>query len=280
MRGLTRLADAGVARRNQARRGEVMANGTSTANLPHSLAKAMECLVGFEAPSGPFDPNGAWEHRYAVWIVLPESQFGKTTPFGAFRIRRQPAGGDAARLEVSLASVQGGNRSSCYRAEARITCATDRLSTPRAWELRTVILDRNNKPIAGTEARETNEVAGGVIRRRGKVERTMPAPKAFTSNWSLFDAIQRLPGNEVEPMTFDMFEELDLLKPNQRLAYRRTVEMALGGKLVKVHGFEQIGEGILPYTYWLDDQRRLLMAIGGLRAFIFNPSAEIPEVIR
>jgi hypothetical protein len=255
-----------------------MGNETSRASLPHSLAKAVECLEGFRAPSGPFDPNGAWEHKYAVWIVLPESQFGKTTPFGALRIRREPAGADAARLEVSLAAIQGANRSSCYRAEAKMTCATDRLSTPRAWELRTAIVDRNNKPIPGTEAQETGEVAGGVIRWRRKTARTMPAPKAFTSNWALFDAIQRLPGNEAEPMTFDLFEEMDLLKPNQRLAYRRSIEMALGGKPVKLHGFDQIGEGILPYTYWLDDQRRVLMAIGGLRAFIFDPSAEIPEV--
>ena len=214
-----------------------LANPASATNLPHSLAKVQECLAGFEAPSGPFDPNGEWEHRYAVWIVLPESQFGKTAAFGALRIRRQPAG-DAARLEVSLAAIQGANRSSCYRAEARITCATDRLSTPRAWELRTVMLDVKNKTIEGTEAQETGEVAGGVMRWRRKGERTMTAPKEFTSNWSLFDAIQRLPGNEAGPMVFDMFEEMDLLKPNQRLAYRQTIEMPVDGKTVKLHGFE------------------------------------------
>ena len=262
-----------------------MGNETSRASLPHSLAKAVECLEGFQAPSGPFDPNGAWEHKYALWIVLPESQFGATRRLGGFRIKRTPASANDATLQVDLAAVLGGRAfygkgTSCYRVSAQLTCATDRLSTPRSWDLRSMILYETNKPVPGTEARETGQVAEGMIRRRGArraKERTAPAPKAFTSNWSLFDAIQRLPGNEIAPMTFDMFEELDLLKPNQRLAYRQSIEMELGGKPVKLHGFEQIGEGILPYTYWLDDQRRVLMAIGGRRAFILDPSAEIPE---
>jgi hypothetical protein len=197
---------------------------------------------------------------------------------GAFRIRREPAGEDAAALDVTLAAKHGGRGAWIYRVEARLTCAVDQLATPRSWELRSLIMDPSGGIVTGTEAKEAGQVSEGTIRYRRKVERTMPAPKAFTSNWSLFDALQRLPGNDVEPMTFDLLEEMSLLKPNQRLVYRQTVETELGGQRTRLHGFEQMGEAILPYCYWLDDQRRLLIAVGGRRAYIFDPSAELPEV--
>ncbi|MBM4049677.1 MAG: hypothetical protein FJ279_31665 [Planctomycetes bacterium] len=69
-----------------------------------------------------------------------------------------------------------------------------------------------------------------------------------------------------------------MLKPNQRLAYRRSLELPLSDQKVKLHCFEHLGEGILPYEYWLDDQRRLLIAVSGMRAFIFDPTAQVAEV--
>ena len=262
-----------------------MGEPQKTASLPPSLAKVSAGLEKFQPPTGPFDPKGMWEHRYAIWVLYPEapgaasrlSNTRMSRAMGALRIRRQFAG-DAITLDVDLATKQGGRGIAVCHVSARVTCANDRLATPRSWQLRSVTLDQAGKPVEGTESQETGQIADGMIRRRSKSERAIPAPKAFTSNWSLFDALQRLPGDDVEPMTFDMLEEMDLLKPNHRLHYRQTVEVSLGGQPVKLHGFEQIGEGILPYTYWLDDQRRVLMAIGGRRAFILDPSAEIPEV--
>jgi len=46
---------------------------------------------------------------------------------------------------------------------------------------------------------------------------------------------------------------------------------------MRLHSFEQTGDGILPYSYWLDDQHRLLLAVGGVRTFVWDPSARLPE---
>ncbi len=253
--------------------------------LPHSLAKVSAFLKDFRPPTGPFDPAGEWEHRYSMWILYPDafggaallSQQTMSRDFGTLRLRRKPAGPEAFSLEVAQVTRQGGAGNFYYCVEARLTCATDRLATPQSWEMRSVMLDRERKPVEGTQVSKSAEVAGGAIRRRGRVERTVPAPKVFTSNWSLFDALQRLPGDEIQPMAFDMLEELDLLKPNQWLSFKSTFAAELGGKPVRLHGFSVIGQAILPYEYWLDDQRRVVMAIGGRRAYLFNPDAELPE---
>jgi len=46
---------------------------------------------------------------------------------------------------------------------------------------------------------------------------------------------------------------------------------------MRLHSFEQTGDGILPYSYWLDDQHRLLAAVGGVRTFIWDPTVKLPE---
>ncbi len=104
----------------------------------------------------------------------------------------------------------------------------------------------------------------------------MKAPKAFTGSWLLFDVVQRL-SFDTKPIQFDMLDDLERLKSRQRIAPGPTVEITVGGHHLSLHSFEQTGEGILPYCYWLDDQHRLLMAVGGLRAFIWDPTVQIPE---
>lgn len=247
-----------------------------TKPLPRSLAATAACLKELQPPTGAFDPNGSWEHHYAVWILYPKNSPYAQPPVksGGFRLRRKPVV-DGVSLDVSLATKMGGGRA-FYHTAAKITCAADELATPREWELRAEAL-LADAPVENTALRVSGKVAGGKIHLVASKERTLPAPKRFTSNWTLFDALQRLPGNDVELAQFAMFEEMDLLKPNQRLAYRQSLEVETAGGKVRLHGFEQIGEGILPYCYWLDDQRRLLLAVGGLRAFVFDPTASVPE---
>ena len=240
----------------------------------------MEALQGtvrhFQAPTDTFDPNGVWEHRYAIFTILPQSRFGSTKSDGGFRIRRTPAGAGNVNHEVCLATQQ--NDKTVYHAHAEITSTSDALATPRRWVLHAEIRSPSGQIEPETVLTQTGEVVSGKIRRRsGKAERSVLAPERFTSNWSLFDAVQRLPVEPHEPLRFDMFEELDLYKPNQRLMFRQTQTVALGGQTLRLHRFEQFGDGILPYTYWLDEQHRLLMAFGGLRAFLFDPSVRLPE---
>jgi hypothetical protein len=224
-----------------------------------------------------------------MWIVYPDvpgmpanphANAGMSRDFGTLRVRRKPVGANAIALEITQTTRQAGWGGFGHALEANVTCAADALCTPQSWDVRSVMLDQKHRPVQDTEWRKRGKVDGGAIRYAGKAERRMPAPKAYTSNWSLLDALQRLPGDDAKPTVFDLLEELDLLKPHQRLAFYRVVEMELGGKKTRLHGFSLIGEGILPYEFWLDDQRRVLLAIGGRRAYVFNPAAEVMEVKR
>ena len=43
-----------------------------------------------------------------------------------------------------------------------------------------------------------------------------------------------------------------------------------------MHWFHQIGYGVLPYEYWLDDRHRLLAVATHARAYLLDDGAEEP----
>jgi hypothetical protein len=71
-----------------------------------------------------------------------------------------------------------------------------------------------------------------------------------------------------------MLEGLSVLKENQRLSYRGFYQMKIGNKNIPLHCFVQLGSGILPCEYWLDDHHRLLVVTSMNKAYIFDKQAE------
>jgi hypothetical protein len=67
-----------------------------------------------------------------------------------------------------------------------------------------------------------------------------------------------------------MLEDLRLVRGEQRLSFDGEAEFELGGKKMRLYGYHQIGEGILPIHYWLDEEGRLLFALGGVRVYLWH----------
>ncbi len=227
--------------------------------LPYSLDLLSDCLPGVHVPTEPFDPNGEWESNYVMWNPA-RSQSTKSELAGSLRIRRRLTPDGEIRLQVTQIIKMAGTNGS-GKTRAGVTCAADDLSTPLRWKIDSEILDPNGKQVKLTAVSISGEEA-------------IHASRRLSSNWSLFDAVQRLPFDAKE-LRFDMLEELELSRPEQRLFPGETAEVELGGRMTKLHSFEHIGRGILPTTYWLDDRHRLLIAVGGRRAFLLD--SVLPE---
>ena len=67
-----------------------------------------------------------------------------------------------------------------------------------------------------------------------------------------------------------MLEELDIVRDSQCLTYLGTHEIVLANGVNKLHAYRQIGQGLLPFHYWLDQQHRVVFATGALRAFVLR----------
>jgi hypothetical protein len=91
-----------------------------------------------------------------------------------------------------------------------------------------------------------------------------------TSDWALFEVVQRLAFDKRNSLKFDLLEGMSLSKLRHRLFYRGTYPMKTDGQSIPLHCFGQLGSGILPYEYWLDDRHRLLAVISMNKAYILD----------
>ena len=181
--------------------------GTASADasaLPHSLDILSDCLAKFIPPEGPFDPRGNWDHRYAVWIAL---RVDASHEHGALRIRRAVGASGGVTLSISQ-RIGPTVTNTTGHTTASVTLSPrngieDRLATPGKWEIDSRILNAKGDSVPYSKTRVTGEVSQGSIAIRTQAERKLKAPKAFTGNWSLFDAVQRLPF-DTDPIEFEM----------------------------------------------------------------------------
>jgi hypothetical protein len=243
-----------------------------------SLELYREYLKQFSPPTGPFDPEDSWEHIYDVYPVY--GKWGKWTEKhrGQCRIKRKvQSGEDTFRLEVSsevtfLDFGYGNHPAKTQMTKANIRCANDDLATPQSWNLESVALGAEEKPRPLSQMSESGVFAEGTIKLTNTegISRKIDVSRRLTCNWSLFDAVQRMHKKEPPTTNFEMLEDLRLPRANQRLTLDGQVEFELGGRKTRLYGFHQIGEGILPIHYWLDEQGRVLFALGGVRAYLWH----------
>jgi hypothetical protein len=252
---------------------------TEMSAAPHwSLALYAEYLRCVRVPDSSFDPAGAWEHRYDVFPVYGALDVtGKAWSErhkGTLRIRREPGSGEeGVRLDVfsEVTFLDLGRLPTKHqRTSALITCQDDQLATPTRWELTSAAIGKEDgRPRPLSEVRETGRVERGRVELGpGARNRSFSVGERVTSNWSLFDAVQRLPAEA--RLNFTMLEDLRLVRREQRMVPEVPVEVAFANRTVSLRGFRQTGEGVLPIHYWRDEQGRVLLALGNVRAYIWH----------
>ena len=273
-----------------------MADEKNPITAPFPINMLVPHLSGYLPPPGSFDPKAGWEHSYSVHTLA--SVRGTGGPAGSLHIRREnPSAGDFmlhVKYEKPVPSMPPG----CLnRVSAEMRCRSDALSTPTEWSFGFEAVTPEGKPVEYTRLRKSAVAKGGEIEMTdGRYPRRIAAPTAYTVRWALWDAVQRLPRAAFAPLRFALFDHGDELKPNQALSFRGTVEVILGerpvqqqrkenlekgtitktswgregGRKVRLHGYDLVGDGILPWVYWVDDQGRLIFAIGGIEGYILT----------
>jgi len=253
-----------------------------------SMAHFLDAFEGFRPPTGPFDPAGAWEHTYQIVMAV-----GSVTPQGTAKLTRTPLDASTSRLRVEYHKRCPNGAQLCT---AEIVCRTDALSTPVSWSLETSLQDAQGGPIEGSRLLSTGTVSGEVLNvRSGDRERTIPLPGPCALEWCLFDAMQRLPDTTGGPVAFTLVDRLNhQVKPDQRLRLREEAVVELGGRQVwdekeeqlpvgtlyrpvkrregavptRLRAYEDVGRGVLPTVYWVDERGELLFVLSGLVGYI------------
>ena len=227
-------------------------------------------LDGFSPPTEDFDPKGPWRNSYRIWLAGSQGR----NDMGFIELKRSPnSDRKSFTLDVMTKILQSAR--SIHRIQATLQCADDALAAPRSWRLTSDMLDPQGQAIESAAWTESAQAQKGEIRvetKSGRLTRKVPA--SFTGDWPLFEAVQRLQGAAARPLEFALLEGLDVLKGGQRLSFRQNTALHLGDAGLNLVEYQQLGEGILPFHYWVDERHRLLFAITGLRAYIFDPEAQ------
>jgi hypothetical protein len=224
------------------------------------LDLAQDILKSFVPPATLFDPNSAWSHRYKIFTLVSGTGVRPTNRNGgSLKIERSPREGGGSILTVDY--VKTTQWAGTHKISAQLTCAGDPIATPLAWSLEFTACPPPHGPALPSQ----KSLSG----------KHLPVKPPHTTNWSLFEAVQRMPRREGPALRFTLFDPCDVPKPNQVLSFYKTAQLA--GRWPKapnmlVHGFLQIGQGISPQVYWVDDTGRLLFLIAGIDAYVLQAS--------
>jgi hypothetical protein len=244
---------------------------TTTPNVPKLDQWLPEAAEFLEPPAPAGDPTRPDLQRYLLLESVPSPKGDhKMRNKGELLLERREADGADFTLSARhTRQSRGPDAPDWFRVEAEIECHDDDLVSCRAWRV-VEQLWRRHEPVAQTRVERSGEVDGarGVIRRTGRPELSFAPGRSLTTDWALIDAVQRLGSRNEDPPVFDLLEDLDAHRPDQRLAPLPPCEVELGGESVTLHGFSRLGRGVLPWHYYLDASGRLLMALGALTALV------------
>jgi hypothetical protein len=238
--------------------------------LAPDLLARMGLLSGFPpAPTG-FQPDGGWVHNYRIVACQGYLDRGNRN-IGFLQLERIAGGQKTFTLRLLQKILQ--DAGSQHILQGDVHCEKDACASLLGWRLTSSFADLDGNALAGLGAKESGSVAAGVLTAMSGaqvVKQDLVRPLA--ADWCLLEAVQRLPFQPVLARPFDVLEGLRLLRDEHRLVYRG--RYVWSGKPSPLHWFHQIGFGLLPQEYWLDERHRLLVAATGSRAYILDDEAE------
>lgn len=223
-------------------------------------------LKKFRPPTGAHDPRGDWMMRYVVYTL--GSIRGHGGSVGSLELRRRAAsGGPTAKLSVDYQKrVPPGM---IHKVTAEITFREDALATPERWTYAAEIAGPEGSPLKHTRLEKSATAAGEAIEiSDGEHRRRLGVTPPYAISWALFEAVGRLPQQRFEPLSFTLLDDFDQVKPRQTLSFRQNADVLFGERTVRLTAYDHLGEGIVPWIYWVDEAGRLLFAVSGLEAYL------------
>ena len=252
-------------------------------------------LPGFRPPQGPHDPAGDWDLSYRQYCLASLAGFGGQHGTVHIRRRRGREGTFSMRVECER-RVWGKH---IVKLAADLEARAEHLPVPLRWSWQSEIVENGRHTIPESQLTRSAALEGNIVQFAGRGRKlSMDGP--CTLNWLLFEAVGRLPREVFSPLQFTLLDQFDAAKPHHTLSYAETLTVqvgdrpvqrteieqlekgrihktswaAAGGQPVRLHAYHHLGNGVVPWIYWVDDQGRLLFAVSGFEAYALESFAK------
>lgn len=241
--------------------------------LTPELLKELGAIDEFPQTQKHFDPHENFTNTYRIWTCHGFRETGNQS-VGFVRIERLAGKSSASftlKVHQEVAEVDG----IVNVVDAEIQCQYDQLASPVRWRLSSRFIGSDGHSQDELSIQEKARIEGNaMILQTGSHTSKQKVSSRMTCDWSIFEAVQRLKFDKESSLSFDMLEGLSLLKQDQKLSYHGAYPINLSRKNGDLHRFDQLGDGILPYEYWLDNNHRLVAAVSMNKAYILDEKAE------
>lgn len=240
--------------------------------VKHPLDPTVMTEIGaLKAPPPPaarFDPAADWTAHFRIWTCYGHRERGNRNT-GTLRIDRKVRP-DGQRMTVQQTLLNSQGKRHTIRATVRST--TDAVASLTEWTLTSAFSGAHMDGLPPFDAEAAGRISGTTWETTADGARhRQEVPSPVTADWCLFEAVQRLPLERKPPLRFHVLEGLSVLKKDHRLWYGGKRNVTWGPEKRSLHQFTQVGRGVYPYEYWLDDAHRLLLVTTGPRAYILDP---------
>ena len=152
---------------------------------------------------------------------------------------------------------------------ATIQCHDDQLNSISDYDLTWSC--RKTNPLITYQRSRSGHMDNGRVDGR---TRSYQTSGRLTALWTMFDAVRRLPARVEQPERFAMLTDLVSLRRKQELVFDGAGEVNCAAGAVPVRFYRQLGEGITPIHYAIDERQRTLWVTQGQLGWALNRIGE------
>jgi hypothetical protein len=215
------------------------------------------------------DPVQSWQGTFQIWTCHGYDTNGNFDA-GYLHVAKE-RDGDMFKLDVTQKIVL--LRGIVNTMEATITCRDDVLGTPIDCRLENRFEDSEGNAIDDLSGTYLATLEGDQWRYRMNGRNGVKdVAGALSSDWSLLDAVQRLPFAPIETR-FDMLEHMTVLKPGQVLRYRGDLAERIAFEDLALECYTRYGYATVPQEYWVNVHHRLVMVVAYNMVYLLNDNA-------
>ena len=230
-----------------------------------------------EFPKAPaeFNPHGEWEHSYRIYGIHGYKTHPRSmnATMGFLHIKRTNLTDNKLQLNITKHSM--GDRGNVHELNCEMICEKDLLGTPFSWFINNTFYDYYGHERKNLSYAEKGSIERGTVNIwKQNTRSSISLNGRITSDWSLFEALQRMDISEPISKPFDVLFGLSVLRQEHRLSDQGKFIYAKEGDNREFHLFHEIGPGMVPYEYYLDDSHFLLAVFTMNVAYFYDPMAE------
>lgn len=240
------------------------------APLSPRVVEEIGVLNEFPPVPADYDPEGEWTHNYRIW--------GNHGTFRMFNknlghlIVSRAIGPSRERFQLSVTQEIVNADAIEHVIKAEMLCRNDELGTPLTWKLNSTFTDTALCPVPELTVTCEGRLDGGEVHEvcNGSARNYIMGHE-FTTVWSVFDLAQRW---KRPIQNFAVLDGLLYPKQGRVIGKRAQVSETISTLRRPLSCVHLLGSGMLPYDFWIDEHRRVLMAFSGAIMYILDDEAE------